>query len=189
MPVVDLSSYHQPSGTGADGTKLDNMIDAVQAALNGLDKNNLVANAGILASQLAGTDLPGHEIAYVEFTGTVSSTTATEAAPLDVVSAGSVTFDGTPVVVEFFCEQIENVGAINNGFNLWEDATDRGRLFDSNAQAVNTGGTFKRRYTPSAGAHTLKVRLWTSGASTFQLSAGAGGVGARMPGFIRITKA
>lgn len=52
MPTVDLSSYHQPNSTGADGTKFDNLIDAVQAALNGLDKNNLVANAGILGSQL-----------------------------------------------------------------------------------------------------------------------------------------
>lgn len=53
MPVVDLSSYHQNPGTTSDGTKFNNLIDAVQAALNGIDHNNIAGAAGILGSQLA----------------------------------------------------------------------------------------------------------------------------------------
>lgn len=53
MPTADYSSYHQNSGTGADGTKFSNFIDAVQATVNGLDNNNIATNAGIVASKLS----------------------------------------------------------------------------------------------------------------------------------------
>jgi hypothetical protein len=132
---------------------------------------------------------PGAELAYVEFTSAVNSTTATEAAPLDVVSSGSITFDGTPVVVEFYCQLLQNNGSATTGISLWEDAADKGRLFDSGGAILNSGsGVFKRKITPSAGSHTYKARLWTAGGINMVANAGSGGAGTRLPGFIRITK-
>jgi len=135
--------------------------------------------------------LVGQELGYAEFTGTVSSTTATEAAPLDVVAAPSITFDGsTPVLVEFFCPTMVTGGTASCGISLWEDSTDKGRLYDDSGQSITAGyARFTRRYTPSAGAHVLKVRLWTTASNNLQLQAGAGGVATRLPGFIRVTRA
>lgn len=64
MPTADYSSYHQPSGTGADGTKFDNLIDAIQTTINALDTNNLAAAAGIKGTQIAaGANIVGTQLA------------------------------------------------------------------------------------------------------------------------------
>lgn len=54
MPTADYSSYHQPSGSAADGTKFSNFVDAVQTTVNALDNNNIAAGAGIVFSKLSG---------------------------------------------------------------------------------------------------------------------------------------
>lgn len=149
---------------------------------------DISASAAIAQSKLANG--PGLELAYAELTTTVSSTTATEASPLDVVSAGSVTFDGTAVIVEFYAPSFQNGGAVLSGLSLWEDANDRGRLWTSNSgTAPSLAGVLRRKITPSAGAHTYKVRLWTAGSTNMQVAAGAGGVGTNLPAYIRVTKA
>ncbi len=43
MPTIDLSTYHQPAGSGADGSKYDNALDLIQTTINGLDNNNFAS--------------------------------------------------------------------------------------------------------------------------------------------------
>jgi hypothetical protein len=123
-----------------------------------------------------------HEVAYVEFTSDVSASTQNEAAPLDVVSAGAITYVANPIIVEFFTPFANIPGS--GGISLWDGATDLGRLWDNQA---GSGPVFAaRRLTPTAASHTYKVRVWFTGGGTSVISAGAGGVGVTLPGYIRV---
>jgi hypothetical protein len=125
-----------------------------------------------------------HEVAYVEFTSSVTTTTGTEAAPVDVVSSGAITYVANPLIIEFFSPQYSignNIGALN----LWDDATDLGRLNHTN-QNLTYAAHLVRRLTPSAASHTYKVRIWTTGGASTTAAAGAGGAGVVLPGYIRV---
>jgi hypothetical protein len=125
-----------------------------------------------------------HEVAYVEFTANVASTTATEVAPLDVVSSGAITYVANPIIIEFGCNGY-NANGSSGALNLWDDLTDLGRLHH-----IHTGTGYpyfrSRRLTPTAASHTYKVRLWTTGGVSSTVYAGAGGVGVELPGYIRV---
>jgi hypothetical protein len=123
-----------------------------------------------------------HEVAYVEFTSDVTTTTATEAAPLDVVSSGAITYAAYPILVEVYSPYWLLNGA--GGVSLWDDATDLGRLWDG--IAGNGAALLCRRLTPTAASHTYKARIWQTGGSTSTANAGAGGAGVTLPGYIRI---
>jgi hypothetical protein len=125
-----------------------------------------------------------HEVAYVEFTSTVSVSSVAEASPTDVVSSGAITYVANPIIVEFFSPRFMH-SAASGGVSLWDtDAINVGRLHESAA----TGATpmfVSRRLTPSAGSHTYKVRMWASNAAG-SAAAGAGVGSAFLPGYIRI---
>lgn len=124
-----------------------------------------------------------HEVAYVEFTADVASTTATEAAPLDIVSSGARTYVANPLLIEFFCVRANHSVRIS----LWDDVTDLGRWWASDAATDSQNPIFlARRLTPTAASHTYKARLWTSGGASATVSAGAGGVATKLPGYIRV---
>lgn len=202
MPAVDLSPYLQPSGTGADGTKFDNALNYLQTILNGLDKNNLAAAAGILASQLADPTTgkvlgssggacaavfpPGYELAYVEFTATVNVTAVTSGTANSVVSAGSVAYDGTPIIIEFFAMSLDK-GTSQINVELYDGATSLGR-FAAPQQAQGGPALFRRKITPTAGAHTFSAAAYVD-AGTGHVFAGVGGASTNGPGYIRVTKA
>jgi hypothetical protein len=123
-----------------------------------------------------------HEIAYVEFTGNVTTVSHTEAAPLDVVSSGALTYVSYPIIVEFYAPLIDNI----NGLSLWDASTDLGRLKPSTAAGTQSSITVSKRLTPTAASHTYKVRTWFNGTTNGSVFAGAGGAGATMPGYIRV---
>jgi hypothetical protein len=124
-----------------------------------------------------------HEIAYVEFTADVSTAAATEAAPLDVVSSGAITYVANPIMIEFWTPGVTINGT--GGINLWDASTDLGR-WDHAISAAGHALHLLRRLTPTAASHTYKVRLWTTGGATNTIRGGAGGAGVNVPGFIRI---
>lgn len=129
------------------------------------------------------------ELAYVEFTSSVSVTTAsTEGSPLDVVSSGTLTYVATPIVIEFFAPglSVNTASSGGLGLNLWDGSTDLGRLINTNTQS-NNSVTLQRRLTPTAASHTYKIRA-SAAVNTQQVIAGAGGVATFMPGFIRVTQ-
>jgi hypothetical protein len=202
LPTADYSSYHQPSGTGADGTKLDNFIDAVQATVNGLDKNNLAASAGILASQIADPTTgkvlgssgsacaavfpPGFEYNYTEITsavGAIAGTTQGTSATI-ITASSAVTFDGAHKVrIEFMSPSVANTNA-GASISLWlfEDGVGLGLLGRVTAAAANAEAPAYgwREFFPSVGTHTYSVRASVS-AGTGTVNAGNGSIGAYNP--------
>jgi hypothetical protein len=137
----------------------------------------------------------GVELAYGQITSSVSvPTSATEASPVDVVTAPTFTADGAPVMVEFFTS---SVGGGNGawptlGLNVWLDGVDQGRIY-LNAQGNSLGAmsfgafTGEMRLTPGAGSRVFKIRAWATVVAQ-SIHAGAGGAGTYAPAFLRITK-
>lgn len=120
------------------------------------------------------------ELAYVEFTAPVSITSTNEAAPTDIVSTGSITVAGVPILIEFYCPSLAETTSTT--VNLWEGSTNLGRICVAGASGEAQG---QRRRTPTAGSKTYKASGWeTSGSGT--ATAGAGGAAAYVPGFIRV---
>jgi hypothetical protein len=135
------------------------------------------------------------EIAYTEFTANVSVTATTEATANTVVAASAVTFDGaTAVLIEFFAAAMQpDINLAGRALLVWlyQDGTSIGEIAQVTAPTANQlqgPMSVKRRITPSAGSHTYSIRSSVN-AGTGSFSAGAGGLSAVMPGFIRITRA
>lgn len=139
--------------------------------------------------------LVGQELAYNEYTSTVTANAVAEASALTVVTASAVTFDGvTPVNIEFFSPSIVWGGTVTGGIDLYDGSTNIGRLFDASivtgtASGATGGGVFRRRLTPTAGSHTYSARIWNTVASNFLAGGGVGGANTMLPGHIRITRA
>lgn len=135
-------------------------------------------------------DLP-QILGVTSITADVSTGSATEASPLDVVSLPQITFDGTtPVEIEFWCPAMGFPASGNFGVSLWDEDEDLGRLMASSVAtdaSSRLGGTVplpaKHRLTPAAGAKTYRARMWRT-AGTFTIKAGAGGAGTYFPAFI-----
>jgi hypothetical protein len=137
----------------------------------------------------------GTELAYVEFTSSLSVTATVEASAQSVVSAGAVSFDGsTRVKIEFYSPDVLAGSAAGSYtiLNLWDGSTDLGRIGAVGHSllvfAAEVAIKAERFLTPSNASHTYSVRAWRV-ASDGTVGAGAGGAATLMPGFIRITKA
>lgn len=131
------------------------------------------------------------ELAYTELTTPVTVSATVEATPDDVVSAAALNFDGaTRILVEWFCGRVD-VGATAGSFvvcNLWDGATDLGRITVSALANEIAPVKGERYFTPTAGSHTFKIRAFRVN-SNGTIQAAAGGVGTQMPAFIRVSKA
>lgn len=135
------------------------------------------------------------QMAYVEFTASVTIASSTEGTPTDVVSAGAVTYDGTTkVCVEFYAPGCVTNATAGSGFflDLYNDGTSLGRLLVvqnpvGGASGLNVALFARRFLTPTSGSHTLKVGGWSFSSANPVVSAGAGGTTANLPGYIRVT--
>lgn len=131
--------------------------------------------------------LPGTELAYAQFTANVTSPVVAEASAATVVTAPAVTFDGaTPVIIEFYAATTQVGSGGQLLLTLWRGSTDTGRIFQTSSQLVPAMA--RLRVIPPSGSQTYSVRAWAT-ANPGLVSAGAGGAGQNMPGYIRITKA
>lgn len=129
------------------------------------------------------------QLDYVEFTSDVTVNTHSAAAAVAVVTGNAVAYDGaTRISVEFYSPS----GAIGTDLIvlLVEDGTSIGQLAYSSGPAQNKTETIhaRRFLTPSAGTHTYAIKAYTSSLDGL-IRGGAGGAGAFMPGYIRITEA
>lgn len=129
-----------------------------------------------------------HQISYVEMTSNVNVST-----PTDIITTPALTFNGTEKAkVEFFSPAIVIAGTGSNGtlwLNLYEDGADIGQMAivkNVTAAALNVPVWVVRYLTPTAASHTYKIRA-TQINGTHIVSAGAGGAGNLMPGFIRVS--
>jgi hypothetical protein len=130
----------------------------------------------------------GEELAYVEFTSDVTVDNTNEASPDDVVSSGAVTYEAEKVCIEFFAWNVNIGTATFVQFNLWVGSTDLGHIAIARGTGAEETILARRYLTPSAGSHTYRIRaIVNTGSGT--VNAGAGGVAADLPGFIRVTRA
>ena len=136
------------------------------------------------------------DTSYVQFTTNVATATTVEASATTIVTAAAVTANGTDTYeIEFFCATMTLVGnAAGNTCiaSIFDGATQVGRLatFQRTDAAVDNRlmpVAAAYRLVPTAGSHTYSIREHhTAAACTFNAS--TGGVGANLPGYIRVRK-
>lgn len=133
------------------------------------------------------------EVDYVEKTSNTSITATTEATANTIVTGNAVTYDGaTRVKIEFWAWSARpdaTVAGRTLDLVLYDGATSIGLLGEMVTPAANASQSVVhaiRWITPSAAAHTYSVRAFVSAGSGV-VYAGAGGIGAQAPAFIRIS--
>ncbi len=180
MPII--------SGGGSGGTG---------GAISGVTITGTAAagNVPIASSSSAGTWAvpPGGEIGYDQITTSVTVSSTNEAAGTTVISAAAHTFDGSPVIAEFFAPACATAAAAGGTLiiSLFEGATQIARLVAVVDPVTGTQPDFpcigKLRFTPTAASHTYTVTAFeASGSAT--VVAGVGGTAAYAPAYIRFTK-
>ena len=130
------------------------------------------------------------EVAYVEFTADVTINATTVGTANQVVSAGAVTYENVPHLIEFYCPRyIPATGTTN--VILRDGSTVLGTL--TVGVTGDNAGEYKlsRRLTPTAASHTYNVAAWVS-ASSGTMKAGTGGTAGDsttfLPGYIRVVR-
>ena len=171
------------------GATADNTPARVAVGANG---TSLVADSA-QAAGLRWALPPGYQLDYAEITADDTFTATTEGTAELIVSGNSVTYDGaTAIIIEVYFQAFTNSAAVDNIYVIYDNGASIGRIADGrrNGNGIDTlGGTFRRRLTPSAAAHTYALHGFCSAAGTGTTRAGAGGSGNVMPAFIRITVA
>jgi microcystin-dependent protein len=121
---------------------------------------------------------------YTEFVANVPITGTTEATANQVVAAPAFTFDGATLVEVTFSAPSQVGGANWMQFALYDGAASIGIMVSNDGTTI--GGTRYdfRRFTPSAASHTFSIRGYTD--TTGTVYAGAGGLGVKMPGWIKL---
>jgi hypothetical protein len=129
------------------------------------------------------------EVAYAEFTADVSVTATTVGTANQIVSAGAVTFEAVPHMIEVWISRID-AGTQTHFVILRDVTTVLGTLTWIPLSTVASGVHLMRRITPTAASHTYNVAGWNNAASTTTVQSGTGGAAgdaaAALPGFIRI---
>jgi hypothetical protein len=139
-----------------------------------------------------GGTAPGTELFYGQRTTAMTITATSEATAQEVVAGSAVTYDGTPIWVEFYCPNAQPAMGAQIQFALWDTTTNVGRLGTSGAGGIGeqpcVPAYVKRKFTPTAGSHTF--RICASGVGSPVLAAGTGATATtEAPAFMRISKA
>ena len=137
----------------------------------------------------------GTEINYTQITAPVNITDTAENTATALISPGAITFDGGPVMVEFFAVVQSDTNALGDNviISLFEGATQITRLAVQRAEIITSADLHtmvgRYRFTPTAGSHTYKLTAFVPNTGgTPQLVAGNGGTNGNPPAFIRFTK-
>jgi hypothetical protein len=133
------------------------------------------------------------ELAYTETAVGVTAPVGAPSAGIEVVSLGSVTYDGSPILIEFYADAVLTGAAANAavGITLWDGATLLGELALVRGNTAGASVHARRRLTPTPGPHTylVKAHSGASGGVAGSIAAGVGTGGANMPAFIRASLA
>jgi hypothetical protein len=137
------------------------------------------------------------ELDFKQATADITGINATtEAAATAVISGNAVNFDGSRVKVEFFAPEIVYVaGTLTNKLTLvfLRDTTVIGQavILESGATLVSSKAAKAECFdTPALGAHTYAVKAFSAATGpNYTIKAGAGGPGALVPAFLRVSKA
>lgn len=208
-PAAGLSSITSPNGTltvnnpTGPNVNIDMPVTGVAAGTYGDASHSAAITVDAegrltAASQVGiagGSGTIGFEIGYDQITAPVNIASTTEGTPTTIIAGSSYTFDGAAVLATFWCPylQIGTSGTQTVDVHLWEGGTEIGRIahisFGSNVaqEAISVCGFY--RFTPTAGAHTYSIKAHCNNVTgPPAVGAGAGGVGAYLPAFLRLTK-
>jgi hypothetical protein len=151
---------------------------------------------GSVANAAAAVFPPGFEIGYTQITSNANITDTAEATATALISPGALTFDGAPVLVEFFtpslvCDTAAATDLVT--ITLFEGATQICRLGSQKTEvtAAQTAAAclLHFRFTPTAASHTYKLCAFaTSATGTPTITAGASGTNGYSPAYIRFSK-
>ena len=135
----------------------------------------------------------GAEIGYDQITSTVTVASTTESAGTVVISGSPHTFDGGPVIAEFFTQNLGGPTLAGNFtiLSLFEGATQIARIAQVKSESAGGSGVTANptyRFTPTAGTHTYSVTAFMTGGTSGQVAAGVGGPGVNPPAFLRFRK-
>lgn len=136
----------------------------------------------------------GYELAYNQITTVVNVTVTTVASPQIVIEGTTRTYDGSPVLVEFYATVVVAPTGSTIFLNLWDGATDLGIVgqvyLTSAVPALGSTLHGRRRLVPSAGAHNYRLLGWLASGTGGAVYAAAGGAGqTHNPAFLRVTRA
>jgi hypothetical protein len=136
----------------------------------------------------------GQELVYSQITAGVTITATTAATAQMVINPGNFTYDGTPIMFQFWTPTVQIGGAPNANtqilIELFDGNTDMGYI--STVMNPVAGGYMSapascfRRIVPTPGVHNYNIRAWIAPAATGTIAAGTGST--YPPAFIRITK-
>lgn len=173
--------------TAADVTLADKEI--VEFAYDGTNWYEVSRDQAVAAGGTQGTELD-----YKQITADVTGITATtEGTAVAVITANSITYDGTKVRVEAFAPaSYGSGGGVEAHYVILRDATVVGQFNAIPNSATTDKGSAVNGLvydTPSAGAHTYKLAAFTGTGQTLNVSAGLGGSGNLLPAFLRVTRA
>lgn len=132
--------------------------------------------------------LPGTELAYNQITNNVTINTTNPAGSNLIIEGTTRSYDGSPIIVEFYAGAINVSAGAQPVLNLWDGSTDLGYIIFSTAspyQAVYG----RRRLTPTVGTHNYRAAGWLNAGTSAVLVAGPGTINQWAPAFIRVTKA
>jgi len=139
------------------------------------------------------TDLAVKELDFAEITSAVNITGTNEAGATTIVTGGGFTPDGSTVVeIEFYAPFITLADNTNTRFWLYDGSSSIGEIARftttvTGSPTLQVPMTMKRRLTPTNAAHTYGIRA-SSSSGTGNVQAGAGGSGAVVPAYIRVTR-
>lgn len=177
-------------------TSLDSITGAVSlvAGTNVTISDNTPSAGQITIAASGGASGPGTEIGYDQITAGVNITGTTSATSTTVIAGSAHTFDGTPVMAEFFSSEVipPTTAAGFMCIQLFEGSTAIGQIAlvqnpaaNNMSQAVYAG----YRFSPSAASHTYSIKAFVSGTTgTPSVQANTGGAGVSLPCFLRFTK-
>jgi hypothetical protein len=138
---------------------------------------------------------PGTELVFVQSVTAVTVTASTYATAQLVVDAGTRTYDGSPIIIEFYspCVQTAGVASCGTIIDLWDGGTELGALADvysGNTSGQVAGPVFaRRRITPSAGSHNYRIGAWVQGGTGYVWAAAVTTGSTFGPMYVRIIRA
>lgn len=189
--VAATNDYTDAQVNNSPTNKLTTTGDILYASgANTLARLAIGATAGMVLMVVGGLPVwtlpPGYQFDYVEVTsGTPVISANSAATSVDVIVSNAIAYDGaTKILIHFWSYDVNNQCI----FNLFDGATDLGRLAVISGTAAGSPSIAFRELTPSNATHTYHIKGWRGAASNVTFDVGAGGTDTVLPMFLRISK-
>lgn len=199
--VWDTDDNKLTIGDGASRQTLlnENMLttrgDTFRRGASGVERVALGAAGTIWRSDGTDAGWAPAEMDYAQITADASITATVVGSANTVISGASVTYEALPHIIEFYTVYLGPDTAVAGrsiSIYLFVDGSVESRLGIAFSQvagiSMTHSVTLRRRYTPTAGAHTFSIRAIVS-AGTGSVGGGAGGGSANAPAYLRVTRA